>query len=161
MTKHLRLRAVALIVANPAGEILVLQETVDKPHIGKHAGMWSIPMETCEVGQDFAAALRQLHEQELGGLPSIQIPGRRIGTYRVVPNVWAELHAAMSSTYHLPQVSGDNPEVKNHQWVSIQKALDLWLRRGALEMIRDYARGLENICRRFCSEVRTQERQLA
>ncbi len=157
MTKHLRLRAVALVVANPAGEILVLQETVNKPHIGKYQGMWSIPMETCETGGSYLSTLRQLHEEELGGLLSIQMPARRIGAYRVAPNIWAQLHATTSSTYHLPSVFGDESEVRNHQWVPIQEAIGLWLRRGALEMIRDYAGGREDVLRRRCSEVRTQE----
>ncbi len=149
-----RLRAVALVVANPVGEILVEQEFVSKPHIGKYAGMWSIPMETRVVGESDLAALHQLHEQELAGLPSIQIPGRYIGAYRVVPGAWARLYATMSSTYHLPPVFGDQPEVGNHRWVSVQEALGLWLRQGAEEMIRDYAGGIENVLRRHCSEVK-------
>ncbi|MEK7133587.1 MAG: hypothetical protein AAB804_00790 [Patescibacteria group bacterium] len=154
MTK--RLRAVALVVANPVGEILVLQERVSKPHIGKYAGMWSIPMETREFGKDDLATLKQLHEQELAGLPSIHIPGRYIGAYRVVPGAWARLYATMSSTYHLPSVSNDQMEVGNHQWVSIQDALKLWFRQGAYEMIRDYAGGIENVLRRHCAEARVQ-----
>lgn len=154
MTKVLRLRAVALIVANPAGEILVLQEFAAKPRIGKHKGMWSIPMETVEPGQDDQATLRQLHEEELAGLPSIQMPPRYIGVYQVVPDVWATLYATTSSTYHLPVIPGDGSDVRNHEWMSIQAALGLWLRRGAVEMIRDYAGGLENVIRESCSEVR-------
>ena len=154
MKKPLRLRAVALIVANPVGEILVLQEFAAKPHIGKYSGMWSIPMETRDPGQNDQAALRQLHEEELAGLPSIQMPPRYIGAYQVVPSVWATLFATTSSTYHLPPVSSDHPEVRNHEWMPIQAALELWLRRGAAEMIRDYAGGLENVVRKICAEVR-------
>lgn len=157
MSKHPRLRAVALVVASPAGEILVLQETVTKAHIGKFAGDWSIPMETCELGQDFPATLEQLHQQELAALASIRMSvARFIGWYRVAPNAWAKLYATTSSTYHLPSATEDNPEVKNHRWVSIQDALRLQLRQGAPEMILDYARGLENVFRRHC-EVHTQE----
>jgi len=154
MTKRLPLRAVALIVANPVGEILVLQEVVTKAHIGKFAGMWSIPMETVDPGQNWIAALRQLHSEELAGLPSIQMPARYIGTYQVVPRAWARLYATMSSTYHLPAVSDNEHEVRNHQWLPIHVVLELWLRKGAEEMIRDYAGGLENVVRTNCAEVR-------
>lgn len=158
MKKPLRLRAVALVVANPMGEILVLQEVVTKAHIGKHKGMWSIPMETHNPGQDDQAALRQLHEEELAGLPSIQMPPRYIGAYQVVRDVWATLYATTSATYHLPPVSADHPEVRNHEWMPIEAALGLWLRRGAAEMIRDYAGGLEDVVRTYCAEVRENDR---
>lgn len=154
MQKRPLLRAVALIVANPVGEILVLQEFVAKPHIGKYEGMWSIPMETRDPGQDDHATLRQLHEEELAGLPSIQMPPRYIGAYQVVPDVWATLFATTSSTYVLPPISADHPEVRNHEWMPIQAVLGLWLRRGAAEMVRDYAGGLENVVRTDCVEVR-------
>ncbi|MDO8514783.1 MAG: NUDIX hydrolase [bacterium] len=154
MKKRLRLRAVALIVANPVGEILVLQEFVTKAHIGKFAGMWSIPMETVDPGQDSMATLSQLHLEELAGLPSIQMPARYIGAYEVVPDVWARLYATTSSTYELPAIYGNEHEVRNHQWLPIHVALELWLRQGAEEMIRDYAGGLENVVRRNCNEVR-------
>lgn len=142
----------ALVVANPVGEILVLQEFVNKPHLGKHAGMWSIPMETRESEDDYHSTLRKLHEQELAALPSVQFPVRHIGAYQVVPRAWVKLYATTSSTYHLPALAHDQSEVGNHRWVTLQEACGLWLRRGALEMIRDYAGGMENVLRRECSQ---------
>ena|SRR3989344_119508 len=135
-----RLQAVALLVANPAGDILVLQEFVAKPHIGKETAMWSPPMETLEPGMSDHFGLQQLHTQELEGLPSIKVPGRYVGAYGVVPDAWARLYATVSTTYDLP-VSVGQADVGNHQWIPPQKACGLWLRRGALEMIQDYMAG--------------------
>jgi len=147
------IRGVALLVVNPAGEILVLQEFFCKPYLGKYAGMWSIPMETCEPGENYPSTLKRLHEEELGGLPSIHMSARYIGAYRVVPHVWAKLYAAMSSTYHLPGIS--TSEIGNPRWVPVPEALGLCLRQGAREMIRDYAGGVENVIRRHCAEVQS------
>ena len=46
-----RVRGVALIVENPEGKILVLQECESKPHLGKYPGMFSIPMETSKPNE--------------------------------------------------------------------------------------------------------------
>ena len=152
MTRE-RLRAVALIVANPAGEILTLEEFDAKPELGKLKGMRSIPMETCEPGESYEDTVRRLHYEELAGLPSVLLPGRRIGVYRVVPGAWAQLYATVSATYQLP-VMARGRGVGNHLWESLQKATEHWLRQGALEMIRDYAGGLENVLCRECSQPR-------
>ena len=149
--KKLRLRAVALVIANPVGEILVLRELGHKPHIGKFRGSWSIPMETVDSGSDYLATLRQLVEQELGGLASVQMPPRYVGAYRVVPGAWARLFATTSSTYHLPSLW--DHDVDGHQWMTAQQALCLSLRQGAREMIHDYVGGLENVRRLRCEEV--------
>lgn len=146
-----RLRAVALVVANLADEILVLQEFVSKPDLGKYEGMFSVPMETCHHGEHDLLALKRLHDEELTGLPFLGQPVY-IGAYRVAPLAWAKLYATRSNGV-APSISGYTFEVGNHRWVPIQKALRLWLRRGALEMIEDYAAGRRNVLRRACSEV--------
>jgi len=153
-----RLRAVSLVVRNPAGEILVLEELTTKPHLGKYAGMLSIPMETCDPGQDYLTTLRQLHDEELAGLSSIRIPGQPVGVYRVAPKAWARLYTAESDTFQLPAASLDgHVDVRNHRWIRPELASTLWLRRGALEMIQDCVAGNRNVLRRHCSEVRAQE----
>ena len=79
------IRAVALIVVNPNGEVLLLQEFGSKPHIGKLAGMSSIPMETSAPREPDDMVLARLIAEELPGLaPKITIEGR-LGVYRIVP----------------------------------------------------------------------------
>ncbi|PIR84031.1 hypothetical protein COU18_01325 [Candidatus Kaiserbacteria bacterium CG10_big_fil_rev_8_21_14_0_10_51_14] len=145
-----RLRAVALVVVNPAGEILVLQEFVSKPTLGKFAGMFSVPMETCHHGEPDLLALKRLHDEELTGLPFMGKP-TRIGAYRVAPQAWAKLYTM--SVERVAPIIGQTFEVGNHQWVPVQDALGLWLRRGAPEMIQDYAAGHRNVVRRACIDV--------
>ena len=152
-----RLRAVALIVANPAGEILMLRERRGKKEIDKPENSDSIPMETCEaLNEHHHSALVRLHTEELSGLTSVHVPGRYIGVYRVVPGVWVSLYATMSSSYVLPVEAGDQPEVDNYRWMSLQDVLALeTLRRGAYEMVRDFAGGLEGVVQTYCVRPRT------
>jgi len=63
-----RVRGVALIVQNPAGEILVLQEHESKPRFGKYCGMFSIPMETSEPNETDHCTIARLIKEELPGL---------------------------------------------------------------------------------------------
>lgn len=149
-----RVRAVALIVTNPGGEILVLQEFVSKPQLDKYAGMFSIPMETCRPGESDLSVLRRLHKEELPGLPLLPLLGDYVGAYRVTPGAWARLYAMATNTCHLPVISDDRLDVGNHRWVSVQEAFELWLRRGAFEMIEDHAAGRRNVLRRTCHEVK-------
>jgi len=150
-----RLRAVALVSANLAGDILVLQEFVGKPALGKYEGMFSVPMETCHHGEHDLLALKRLHDEELTGLP-FQGEPIYIGAYRVAPLAWARLYAM--SVEQVAPIIGQTLEVGNHRWVPVTDALSLWLRRGALEMIEDYAAGRRNVIRKTCSEVQGQVR---
>jgi len=142
-------RGVALIVQNSIREILILQECRSKPHIGKLAGMFSIPMETCWPGESVRSAVVRLVKEEL---PGVDIPVSDaityIGSYRVVPRVWARLFFIKAKTDALPE--GESEEVDNHQWVAIDKALDLWLRQGAYEMISDFAENIRGALRMHC-----------
>jgi hypothetical protein len=150
------IRAVSLIVIHPAGgKILILEERNNKPHLGKYAGMFSIPMETSHPGEaDFLALLR-LHQEELPGLLLESLPGILVGEYQVVPGARANLYAttATTSSLHLPRLFCD-PDVGNHQWVSPQKAMSLPLRQGAFEMIGDFVAGLQNVVRTECNAPR-------
>ncbi len=150
-----RLRAVALVTANAAGDILILQEFVSKPDLGKYEGMFSIPMETCHHGEPDLLALKRLHDEELTGLPFMGEPNY-IGAYRVAPRIWARLYSTkIDST---PTIIGHTLEVGNHQWMSVQKARGLWLRRGALDMIEDYVSNARNVVRLTCREVQKEVR---
>lgn len=150
-----RLRAVALVTANVAGEILILQEFVSKPDLGKYEGMFSIPMETCHQGEPDLLALKRLHDEELTGLPFMGEPDY-IGAYRVAPHVWAKLYSTkIDST---PTIIGHTLEVGNHQWMPVEKAKALWLRRGALDMIEDYVSKVRPVIRRTCREVQKEVR---
>lgn len=140
-----RLRAVALILVEPRGDILVLQETKAKPHIGKHAGMYSIPMETIRDGETHESALHRLFREELTGMP-VATASHRIGAYLVVPGVWATLYLARTLRTDLTTITGD--DVTSHVWMPPDQALTLWLRRGAAEMIRDFMDGTTGVIRR-------------
>ena len=154
-----RLRAVALFTSNPAGELLVLDEFVAKPYLGKYAGMSSIPMETCHHNEKDLAALQRLHDEELTGLPCLADP-TYIGAYRVAPRAWAKLYATKIASAAAPIISGHTLEVGNHRWIPLQEALELWLRRGALEMIQDCAAGRRDVLRRKCREVSEVQNQV-
>ena len=149
-----RIRAVALVTENLAGDILILQEFVAKPALGKYQGMFSIPMETCHHGEHDFLALKRLHDEELTGLPFQGEPSY-IGAYRVARRVWVRLYT-MSVELVVP-IIGQTFEVGNHQWIPVKEALGLWLRRGACEMITDYGEKRKNVLRRYCREVPTEE----
>ncbi|TSC75324.1 MAG: hypothetical protein G01um101430_531 [Parcubacteria group bacterium Gr01-1014_30] len=142
-------RGVALIVRNQIGLILVLRELETKPEIGKHAGMFSIPMETVEPGEHDVQAIKRLIEEELPGLISkIKVVQTRFGLYRVGHRTWATLYTATASDDSLPDPQAVG--VAGHQWVSPPEALALHLRRGAREMIEDYISGRSFVVRRNC-----------
>ncbi len=146
-----RVRGVALVVANPTDEILILQEFVNKPHLGKYRGMFSIPMETSQPGESDLSALQRLKEEELPGVPALELPGTYIGVYRIVSGVWVRLYKTEAVSYRLPNTMSNEHEVGNYRWIPIDAALSLWLRQGAREMLSDYACGCCNVLRRYCS----------
>jgi hypothetical protein len=131
---------VALIVQNPEGEILVLQEFQSKPHFGKQSGMFSIPMETAEPEELDISALIRLVREELPGfnLPLCELP-KHIGSYQIVPQTLVNLYFIKTNNGNLPVCEdSQNKEVGNHQWILPEEALELWLRLGAKEMISDF-----------------------
>lgn len=140
-------RGVALIIENPLGEILVLQELEEKSRLGKKKGMFSIPMETVEQAESDVAALKRLIDEELPGLaPKIKIiETQSFRRYRIAPGVWATLYTAVISDNSLPSVVGS--EVTGHKWVRLREALTLWLRKGARDMISDYIEGRSFVVR--------------
>ena len=133
-----RIRGVALIVQNPEGKILVLQEYETKIHFGKICGMFSIPMETLKPGEQDCQAVSRLVNEELPGFsfPFKNSFCRHVGIYRVAKHVWANLYSVKMENFCLP--NSISKEVGNHQWISPREALDLWLRQGAREMISDF-----------------------
>jgi len=154
MDGHCRTRGVALIVTNPAGLILVLRELEDKPHLGKYARDWSIPMETLEPDETHYSGLRRLVREELPGLSveRLALDCTPVGTYRIVPRVWVTLYVALASTFDLPIPNGDR-EVGSHQWALALEVLDRQLRCGAAEMIDDFVRRNHNVRRTVCRRI--------
>lgn len=151
-----RIRGVALVVRNPFGEILVLQEFESKPHLGKYPGMYSIPMETCEPGERQTVALERLVREELLGMPTpLVIVDSSIGVYRIVPHVWAWLYVCGVQGRELP--AGENEEVGNFEWMEPERVLHLWLRQGAKEMLADYVNGRTGVVCRHCEAVTTPD----
>lgn len=145
-----RIRGVALLVRNPDQAILILRELETKPHLGKYAGMQSIPMETSRPNEPDCLALERLVQEELPGLEDqVRINPQRVGWYRIVPRVWVSLYIGVISSSDLPtsQVS----EVGGYAWVDQGTALRLWLRQGAREMITDGIHNANNVVRRRCS----------
>lgn len=145
-----RIRGVALIVQNLEGKILILQEYETKPHLGKYCGMFSIPMETSKPEESDYYAIVRLIREELPGfnfLPE-NIIRSRIGIYRIVPHVWVTLYSIKTGVQHFPNPKSS--EVGNYQWIEPKKALDLWLRQGAWEMISDFMDGKKEVLCRCC-----------
>ena len=136
-----RLRGVALIVVNPYDEIIVLKELRNKPHLGKHAGMYSIPMETSDPYEPDIATLSRLITEELDGMRISILTCAFVGAFQVVEGVWVNLYSARTKTMWLPSILGDGTEVADAQWCDPETALRLWLRRGAFEMISAYTEG--------------------
>ncbi len=153
-----RIRGVALIVQNPQGKILVLQEFKAKPHFGKYFGMFSIPMETSNHNESDYSAILRLVDEELPGLcfPIDEILKARIGNYRIVSHVWVKLYFIKAVNDRLPDFKNSNSEdVGNYQWVEPQTALNLWLRQGAREMINDFVNKKRGVlCRHCCPQIK-------
>jgi hypothetical protein len=149
------IRGLALAVYNPKGEILVLQEHESKPHLGKLPGMHSIPMETFEPDELDRSCMARLIEQELSGVDISAVLALRhpVGKYQVVRGVWVDLYFAKTENNRLPKPNG---EVGNYRWLSSEKALLLWLRQGAWEMISDSMQNKSNV---ICMHCRTPEAQ--
>src|SRR3990167_9749320 len=64
----LRVRGVALVVRNPRGEILLVEEGETKPEFGKYAGMFSPPMETLLYRKEpLLTAVGRLIAEEIPG----------------------------------------------------------------------------------------------
>ncbi len=147
------MKGVALVLVSPAGEILTLEEFESKPHIGKYAGMRSIPMETSHPGEKDVLALKRLVTEELPDIERMIVgPATRIGRYQIVPKVWVALYKAEVLQPILPRKIGK--EVGNHKWVTAEEALTFWLRQGAKEMISDFQRGKTRVVRKTCEPPR-------
>ena len=146
------IRGVALIVQNPLGKILILQEYETKPQYGKICGMFSVPMETVELNESDRCALIRLAEEELPGVELLLgdiTP--LIGSYKIDTQIWVNLYHAQAQQHDLPNPQSlQSKEVGNHQWLAPGEALELWLRRGAREMISDFACGKKNVLCEHC-----------
>lgn len=145
-------RGVALIVASPDDRLLVLQEFEDKPQYGKHAGMFSMPMETARDGELDQAILDRLVEEELPGMNhDLALQAVPYGLYRIVANVWVRLYAVQTASIALPiEPSTSKREVGNYWWCAPSNTSRLWLRQGAREMFADYLASQMNVVRRRC-----------
>lgn len=98
--------------------------------------MYSIPMETSNQNENDEAALDRLIEEELPGMASVlSLKKERVGWYQVVSKTWVTLYATKTRSAWLP---ANTPEVGNYVWRNPVEALNLWLRRGAREMIKDF-----------------------
>ena len=147
-----RIRGVALVVANPDNEVLILQEFESKPYLGKYAGMFSIPMETSKPGEPDHSALARLVTEELPGFTtSLEISEARRGGYRIGPHGWGSLYAATVPNGTLPNPTSQTSEVGNHKWVLLPDAKRLWLRQGAREMLDDFATSQSDVVCRLCA----------
>lgn len=146
----IKVRGVALVITNPVGEILILQEFEHKPHLGKFFGMFSIPMETSLPGEDDDSALRRLLEEEVPGL-AVTI-SLKIGTYLITPTVLVTLYTGEVNTTQLPAKAPEE-EVGGHQWKIPKDAQGLWLRQGAAEMLEDYTEGKISVHQRACRPI--------
>ena len=152
-----RIRGVALVVVSPEGKILILKELQEKPELDKKSGMFSIPMETCEIGEHNEEAIIRLVMEELPGLFVSVDSLAHIGSYQIVPEVWVQLFSMKVANTKLPNLDPANKEVSDHQWCNPREALKLWLRRGAKEMISDFINKKLGITRQECEPSNGQE----
>ena len=157
MTNHTdtpRVRGVALIVSNPSRKIMLLQERETKVRLGKHAGMFSPPMETCCKGESDVIAVLRLIEEELPRFPGhIEVEQNPRGVYQVVSSVWASLYVGYTESSSLPIPVEGPVEVGGHLWIPPHEALMLWLRQGAFEMLSDYTSVQNRVVRQHCRPV--------
>jgi len=157
--KAQRIRGVALIIQNLKGEILILQEYETKPRFGKYCGMFSIPMETSESDEPDYHTIVRLAKEELPGL-DFSFDGvlqAHVGAYRIVSHVWVNLYSVRTTNTHLPDSKNPkNKEVGNYRWTDPKKALNLWLRQGAWEMISDFINNKKGV---LCRRCRTPQKR--
>ena len=146
------LTGVALIIVNQEGAVLLVRELEAKPHLGKYVGIFSIPMETIEEGENEREALVRLIAEELGGFP-VEVEKTPRGVYWVTPHARASLYAGRALTASLPTGPQRLGEVDGYRWVPPQEALQLWVRRVVCEMLADYIGGRSGVTRRRCRPV--------
>jgi 8-oxo-dGTP pyrophosphatase MutT (NUDIX family) len=60
------IQGVGLILLTPTGDMFVIRERNDKPHILKKSGMLSMPLETIEEGETADEAIVRLISEEIG-----------------------------------------------------------------------------------------------
>lgn len=147
--------AVALIVQNSEGKILILQEYETKPHFGKYCGMFSIPMETSKPDELDHCAIVRLIREELPGFNFTfdieNVAQSHIGTYQIIPHVRVNLYSIRTANAYLPDLKNlKSKEVGNYQWIYPKEALNLWLRQGAWEMINDFMNNKKGVLCRYC-----------
>jgi len=153
-----RIRGVALIVQNSEGKILILQEYETKPHFGKYCGMLSIPMETSEPDELDYCAIVRLAKEELPGfsLPLENVLQSHVGIYRIASHVWVNLYFIRTMNTCLQDLGNPKSnEVGNFQWIYPEEALNLWLRQGAWEMIKDFMSNKKGV---LCKRCRTPQK---
>lgn len=151
------IRGVAAVIVSGDGKILLVQETVDKPHIDKHAGDWSIPAETMREGEDEIDALSRLIAEEVGEEGDITCNPAEdwLGDYRVKgrKDKWARAYVlrfnGTSDTPRSFRAVGD--EVINHRWIDPKEIKDLPRRAGVLEVVEDFIAGRQGVICEECS----------
>ena len=148
----LRVRGVALVVRNPRGEILLVEEGETKPEFGKYAGMFSPPMETLLYRKEpLLTAVGRLIAEEIPGFSGhITVEEKWRGVYCLDAGPIAALFVGETARTDLPSPSQSGGEVNGHRWVHPREALEKWLRAGAWEMIVDYLEDREGVIRRRC-----------
>ena len=146
------IRGVALIAVNPLHEVLVGKELQPKPHLGKYPGTCSPPMETLHRGESQIDALKRLIQEELDGLPGIEIESIPHGEYWIA-SARATLYVGHTRSSRLPALGKGMSDVGGHRWIRPEDALGLWLRRGAWEMLSDYIWGRTGVVCHYCRPV--------
>ena len=158
---------VALIVVDPEGRVFMLQEEETNLAHGKMAGQWSMPMETSREGEPDAEALQRLVAEEIANM-AVWVEAEPFGSYQVMPDIevrlylgflrssflpqglWVRPYGGPLGNFILPPRSAETDGVSGHCWVPLGDATELWLRRGAWEMLRDCREGNSGVVRKRC-----------
>ncbi|MBL7057780.1 NUDIX hydrolase [Patescibacteria group bacterium] len=129
---------VGLILRNPVGDILVHQELMSKPWLGKEIGDYSIPMETIELGETVQSCLNRLLFEEVGEDVVIALhPTKQILWYNILnKGIVVIFQARFICASNLEPA--EKGEILPAGWMSPTKLLNQKMRVGVREIIQNY-----------------------
>ncbi len=136
----------AIVVNDETGQILVAQETQDKPEVDKRSGDWSIFWETAEKEESYELAVRRLIREEVGdGNDIIWDPVQDwLGDYGP-PGFCARVYVLHWKRDSTRSFSAVDSEVINHRWIEPAEIRNMQRRPGVLEPIEDFEAGKRGV----------------
>lgn len=152
-----KIMGVAAVILSEDDQVLVIEETEDKPQLDKKAGDISIPAETIKEGETEFEALIRLLEEEVGVREGMVCNPETdwIGDYqlRKRSGIWGRAYLVhfQGKSDSLKGFTSKGDEVVNHHWINPEDIRQMPRRAGALEILDDFKAGRRAVVREECS----------